>query len=198
MRRSAMGWILGAALLASACAFRGEPEPIRFWLLTSLEGSRASGDVQRKLVVGPVQFPSYLRRSEIARRVGPHELAVAAFDRWADTLDRQFVQVLADNLEILVPGTRAAPFPWHGGAQPELQVVMNVSRFAADAQGHVSLDVRWSLFSRRRGQEYAAGTFQHREQAEGAGYEAVAEAMSRALAALSREVAAALAEAPGA
>jgi len=123
------------------------------------------------------------------RREGPNQLVVEEFDHWGDSFDAQVSQVLVQNLEALVPGTRAMAFPWRVPGQPDLQLVVDVPRFDADAAGAVSLDARWELVDPAGRKRVAFGNSRIRKQAEGPEAAAVVAAMSDALGDFSREVA---------
>ena len=141
--------------------------------------------------------PGYLLRAELVSRIGPHELRVEAFDRWGDSLEDQLAGVLATDIELLAPGTIAAPFPWRGGQAPDLTVQLRLTRFDADATGKVRLEGDWTLLKAG-----ADGPLVHKvasvsEQASNREVDEIVAAMSRALGELARQIATELAAASG-
>ena len=95
---------------------------------------------------------------------------------------------IAANLATLLRTERIAVFPWSSTASIEHQVVIDVIRFDGQLGGDVLLEARWRVFGRERNDlvlRYSAMT----EATGESGYPAVVAAMSRSLAALSREIA---------
>jgi uncharacterized lipoprotein YmbA len=193
-----IGLLLGLLLVAFLASLPGcldlprDSTPLRYWVLSPVDGDPSDETPTRTLAVGPIEVPGYLQRQAIVRRVGLHELDVAAFDRWGDSLEDQLAQVLARNLEILAPGTVTTVFPWKGSRTPDLQLEISVSRYEADRAGKVSLDVDWIL-TRLQDRQVIGQRISHlSEDSESPDMGPVVGAMSRALGALSRQVAAEL------
>ncbi|HXK22136.1 MAG TPA: PqiC family protein [Myxococcota bacterium] len=182
-----------AALMAACRLPRESPSP-RFWVLTPMEGSVSDGPIQRTVGVGPVLLPAYLDRAAVVTRAGPR-LDVASFDLWGQPLSENVTAVLGRNLEIQLPGTAVQLFPWTvAPSELDRRVTVQVSRFEADADGSVHLDASWELRRGSGAKLLASGRAAIREPV--AGDRGVAEttpAMSRALAELSRQIAAQLA-----
>lgn len=180
---------LVAAILSILAGCLGGSVPVRFWVLNAMPGDPAEQEIQRSVAVGPVLIPEYLDRREVVRRLGPNRLDVAEFDQWGHALEDQVGSVLARNLEILVPGTRAAPFPWRESTPPDLELAVHATRFELDADGSVHLDAGWKLVRTSPRRTVANGYVRLREPIEGGGFDDIAAAMSRALEALARKVA---------
>ena len=100
--------LLCAALLTLAgCPSATES---RFYLLTTLKES-APGKAVVKPLPGPalhvrVKLAKYLHRPEIVTRVGPNQYRLAEYDRWAEPLQENLSDILAENLSGLLPGRR--------------------------------------------------------------------------------------------
>ncbi len=194
--------LLVAALLGVGClGLPRESEPVQYWLLSPVEGAPGDQKVSISVGVGPFEFPEYLNRLEIVQRAGPNQLSVSEFDRWGEPLAQTFQDILATNLQILVPGVTAVRFPWKGARQVEYRLAMVVSRFEVDIpSGAAVLDASWGLSRISGGEGVGGGRANLREPVQGEGHAAKAAAMSRALATLSRDVGerlAALREASG-
>lgn len=130
----------------AGCRWPGESAPTRHWLLSSSAGTRATETFVVSVGIGPVQLPDYLNRAELIERVGPNELLAHNFDLWAERLDVNFRDVLADDLASLVPGIAVVPFPWKGPAAVEYRLAVLVSRFEFDqARNEVVLIGGWGL-----------------------------------------------------
>jgi hypothetical protein len=179
---------LGLVLFAG-CVGRGLVP--REYVLTSLpagEAAHASGPLDVSIGVGPVRLPAYLRRSELVSRTRENELSASDAEVWGEDLESGFARVLAENLGLLVPTDGVATFPWSEPANPDYRVVVWVQRFERDADGVVRLEARWQL-SRRDRPDAAVVRRSTIEEPAGSAQAATVEAMSRALATLSREIA---------
>jgi hypothetical protein len=192
-----MGRALGIALVALAalgalaCRLPRASEPARYWILTPLDGELADAPVERKLGVGPLELPAYLDRAGVVTRSGTR-LEVADFDLWGQPLADNAVAVLGRNLERLLPGASVELFPWKVPARElDARVAVRIARFEADGEGAVQLEASWDLRDGSGTELLASGRSSVREPA-GETVEEIVGAMSRALAELSREIAAQL------
>ena len=175
----------------TACA---TTEPSRFYLLNSLadttqEVRAFSGDARMTIGIGPVRFPAYLDRQQIVTRISDNELHLAGFDEWAEPLKENFVRVLVENLESLLPSDRFTVFPFRGVETPDWQVEMTVLRLDGSLGGQAVLLARWSIFDREDQALLLTKKSSLEEPTPGPGYEALVTAQSRLLKSLSREIA---------
>jgi uncharacterized lipoprotein YmbA len=121
-------------------------------------------------------------------------LQTAALAEWAEPLRDGFTRVLAENLSLLLATERVAIFPRQSGV-PEYQVVVNVIQFLGQPGDDVVLVALWGLLG-KQGQDLVSKKSSFREPTGGQDYEALAAAMSRTVAALSRDIAAAISALP--
>ena len=198
LRGKTFAVFLGIGLLAwSGCA---GSRPAKFYTLNPLG---ANGEIPKvapaergiAVAVGPVAIPDYLDRPQILTRSGPRELKLAEFDRWAGSFEQDVSRVLTENLSALLAPDNVIVLRWGGDAYPypaTFRVGVDVTRFEGTIGGSVILAARWSV-SREEDRKIL---FVHesiiKEPVEGQDYDALVEAMSRALAGLSREIAAAI------
>jgi uncharacterized lipoprotein YmbA len=179
-----------AVLISSGCRLPGTASPpTRHWVLEPIAGSPA--DVEPRLVVGigPFSLPAYLDRREVVSRIGANQLRISEFDLWGEQLDRSFSQVLARNLEVLIPGTATSVFPWKGVAEVEYRVMGEVSRFEVVDDRVAQLETSWTL-SRLSDQRVLARGVQIIEEPLAAmGVAEGVAALSRALGRLSNDIA---------
>ena len=186
---------LAVAVMAAGC-LGPKPDRTRFFTLTPLvatdpePGHHESADLM--LGLGPVVMPRYLDRTPLVRRNGDNEIAVSADDRWAEPLGYAFSSTLRQNLVVLLGTPRVVLYPWLPGPHPALAVEVDVQRFEAAGNGEVALAAEWNVRRLADGAVLVARLSRVTEHAEGTGSEAVAAALSRALGAFSREVAAAV------
>jgi uncharacterized protein len=179
----------------------GSSAPARLYVLTP--GPEATGDppgvqgpCSLALGVGPVQLPDLLDQAQIVTRRRADEIDRAEFDRWAEPLADSVPRVLVEDLSALVKTERVALFPWDPEQAVRYQIAVNVLRFDGALGGDVVLDARWRILA-ADGTERAVHRSVLTQPTGGPGYEAVVAAMSRALTALSREIAATLGTLPG-
>lgn len=184
---------LGIAALLGLAGCAGNT-PSRYYFLSPLveAGGAAAPGGSRTIGVGPVRLPDYLNRPQIVTRTGPNEFTVAEFNQWGGPLEAEVGRVLAENLATLLPADRVALFPWSMPYPAQYRVQVAVVRFEADAAGSVGLTARWSILGKDGRDALRTVQSSLREEAGGTEYEATVAAMSRALAGLSREIAAAL------
>jgi uncharacterized lipoprotein YmbA len=84
-------------------------------------------------------------------------------------------------------------FPWKGPALIEYQVIVEVTHFLGELGGETSLVALWSVVGQNGTEVLASQKSSFREPTGSQGYEELAAAMSRTVAALSHDIAAAIA-----
>jgi uncharacterized lipoprotein YmbA len=143
-----------------------------------------------------VRLPDYLDRPQIMTRSEGNEIRMAETERWAGSLQEDVSRVLVENLSALLAGKRVAVARWSSAMQTTVpfrnRLAVEILRFEGPVGGTVVLKARYALFGPDGRKVISAGESIVREPAVGADYEALTAAMSRALAAFSREVAAAV------
>ena len=183
-------------LALTACS---STPPTDFYVLTSLADTTpqaieasARAEVGPLVGVGPVELPSYLDQPAIVTRASANVLTLAEFDQWAQPLQDGITRILAEDLSQLLPVERIAVFPWKRADPVDIQVIVRVARFEV-VSGQARLAAEWGLVSGDEG-EVVSRRSSIAEPVSGAGYASRVAAMSRALARLSKEIAAAIAE----
>ncbi|MGH0029896.1 MAG: PqiC family protein [Myxococcota bacterium] len=190
-RAFARGGLCGLVLLALAgtgCPTIGGPTPpSRFYVLAPLEPAPETTDGPG-LGMGPTRLAKYLDRPQMVTRRGANALELAEFDRWGEPLSEAVPRVVLSNLGALLGSDRLQLHPWRDPRGVDLELQLDVYRFDGPRGGPVELVARWQL---RRGAAKVERIARIAEAYQGTGYEAQAAAMSRALARLCREIAAA-------
>jgi uncharacterized lipoprotein YmbA len=190
-----IGW------LGTGCA--GQSEPSNFYLLSYAPAAAGQDNATTMregvaLMVGPVELPQYLDRSQIVTRSGDNRLELEEFDRWGGQLKQNFTTVLAEVLSSELKTDRVSVYPSNAPVRSDYQVIVQVTAFESESNGRSVLDARWSIVDARQQSVLAMARSSLREDiASGPGaasqavdYEAVAAAMSRNVAALGRDIAA--------
>jgi uncharacterized protein len=197
MRIIALVALAASATALSSCSTPALPR--RLYVLTPLTqgepASRAPGVGDVTIGVGPVEVPQYVNRPEIVTGRDSPVLQSAALAEWAEPLRDGFTRVLTENLSLLLATERIAIFPWQSAA-PEYQVVVSVIQFLGQPGGDVSLVALWKLLGKQGQEVLVSKKSSFREPTGGQDYEALAAAMSRTVAALSRDIAAAISALP--
>lgn len=191
-----MRFALLAPLLAlgGCLALGGGSTPTTFYLLSSLAAANAEPAASAAGVaigVGPVEVPAHLNRPQIVSRAEDNRLQIADFHNWGEPLRDNLTRVLAEDLSALLATERVFTYPWRRSTPIDYRVRVDVSRFAAGPDPNVHLRCRWTLA------DAAGKTLQTRvsridEAATLGDYDSIVGAMSRAAAALARELAAAV------
>ena len=188
------------ALLVAGCALL-EPrhDPSRFYTLSARDPRTASVALAREagpsIVVGPVTFPAYLDRNEVAVRVSPTELTYALTERWAEPLVQNFTRVLVDDLGVALGSDRVAALTSSAAITPDYWIEVVVVRFEAGVDGSAQLTARWAVRNAAR-QVVRVRQSQQARQATAASTEGGVTALSAALGDLADEMASALQEIP--
>jgi uncharacterized lipoprotein YmbA len=193
--------LLSLALAGSCTLLPPEPDPSRFFVLTADTSAPAAihnpsaAASAPTIGVGPVSIPAYLDRPQIVTRVAPNRLDLSEGDRWAEPLKSSVGRVLAENLTALLAPRQVLSYPWYRTANVSLQVKADVERFEAAADRTARLVARWEIVDPANGAILRAGTANVSEAIDSAEPGAAAAGLSRALAAFSREIAAAVVDA---
>jgi len=110
--------------------------------------------------------------------------------RWAEPLKSAISRVMAENLSRLLGTDQVSWYPQSAAYRADYRVLADFQRFETSGS-QVTVDAIWTVL---KSHNEPAGTGRSRigEQIDGTGYEAVAAAYSRALSAVSTEIAAAI------
>jgi len=174
----------------SACA--GKSASSKFYVLSPLAQSELSGPQGAMIGVFPVAMPDYLGRPQIVTRVSENEIKFDEFNRWAEPLKENFYTVLVENLATLLGSEKILKATQNLGAPVVLQVGVEVAQFDGALGGDVVLIAKWGLHGEGGKELLITKRSSFKEPTEAATYEALVAAHSRAVAALSREIALAL------
>jgi uncharacterized lipoprotein YmbA len=171
--------------------------PTQFYLLHSLphagEGTPAPLQGQSIAVgIGPIYLPDYLDRPQIVIRKSPNELDLAEFDKWAEPLKENFLDVMAENLSILLSTERIFIHPWETYDPVQFQVTVDVVRFDSSNFEHALLNARWTIQGERGEKVLVMRKSSFSEPIASQTYKALVAAESKVLADFCREIADAL------
>jgi hypothetical protein len=119
---------------------------------------------------------------------------LAEFDSWVEPLQGMFARVLAENLALLLGTDDVLMLPQRRALALDYQVEVDVTRFDVDTSGNAVLDARWWVLGRDGERLLRSGRSTISEPTQAGDYTAAAGALSRALGAMSLEIAQAIAD----
>ena len=143
------------------------------------------------ITIGVVTVPDIVDRPQLVLRVDANQVALAEFDRWADPLKSQIRRVIAADLALQFPGALVSGYPQNVDPASNYLVSIDVQSFESAPGDAASITVLWSVRPPKLGAPMNGRTVV-REPTGGAGDDALVAAHSRALAAVSRDIATAL------
>jgi hypothetical protein len=184
-------YIALTALMLAGC---GASDHSRFYVLTehpALVARSVAAAPTTTIALGAVKLPAALDRPQMARRLNSDEISYSEYDRWAGPLDDMVRRVLIADLEgrlppgmILIDNNPASP--------ASLTIAVDVLRLDADAAGQVTLKARWQMLDRSGSLVGIPRDAMIVKPGSGRDAEAVAAAMSGAVADLAAQIAASL------
>jgi uncharacterized lipoprotein YmbA len=170
----------GGFMLAVGCS----RSPLaNFYTLTATAPPAGGAMTSPSLTVDRVTLPEIADRPQFVITQGDNRVEILEMQQWAESLGSAIPRVLADNLSRQLGLERVAVYPAGGEADYHLQV--DFQRFEATAST-VTVDALWTV--RSGGGAPLTGRSRVSEP-HGEGYDSVSAAYSRALAAVSGEIA---------
>jgi uncharacterized protein len=164
--------------------------PSKFYTLSPAAepgGATASYSV----AVGPVSVPAMIDRPQMVVNVGPNQVGIDEFNRWASPLQSDIARVVAENLAKMLGTPLVSVFPQATAAGASYRVLIDVMRFESAPGKGANLDAVWTVRGAKEGASRAGRTTVSEPVADGSTVALVA-AHSRALGRLSRDVAEAI------
>ena len=161
--------------------------PSRFYTLSAASGPAATSS-KLSIAVGPVSVPAVVDRPQIVVDIGPNQVRLEEFNRWAAPLQNNIARVVADNL-VLMLGTPRVTLAAQGlGADADYRAAIDVQSFNSAPGEAAIVDAVWTVRRIKDGKT-ELGRTTVREVLQEKGYDALAAAHSRALARLSKDIA---------
>lgn len=188
--------VLAAVHLVGCSPLAPRSDPTQFFVLTSLAERGASEShvamVGLSLGLGPITIPAYLARAQIVTRVGENRVEYSEYHRWAVSLEEGFLRAVSENLSVLLTTDQIVDYPWYRSTPVDYAVEIDVLRFERVPAGHAEFASRWTIRDGDSGRALEARESMIQEPADSMQIEASVAALSRALAELSRDIAAAI------
>lgn len=191
MRRSRAGLTtlcLAVALLAGCSR---SPRVTYYTLNTVAPGEKAA-PAALSVAIGPITLPGLVDQPLLVVRTGPNQVDIQELRRWAEPLKGEVPRIIAADLALLLPESRISAYPQSTGMDADYRVQIDIQRFELSATEGATLDVLWSVRHTKGDSTPKSGRSVATEPAGAAGFDALVAAQSRALAAVSRDLAQAL------
>ena len=183
-------YALIAAMLAvtalGGCA--SSPKSHFYTLSSGAALERSEAKAQYTVAIGPVTVPDIIDRPQIVTRSGPNQMQIAEFERWASPVRSEISRVIADSVMQQLDGAYVYLYPQNLSSNADYQVLLEVQRFDAKLGDAVTVEALWAVRPAQGG-AVKNGHSAVREATKGDGYDALVAAYSRALTAVSRDIA---------
>ncbi|RKE39456.1 hypothetical protein B0G76_5880 [Paraburkholderia sp. BL23I1N1] len=189
MMRSIL-FLIAALAVGQFAGCTGSPKAVFYTLSSDTALERSGPAVPISIVVGPVTLPELIDRPQMVTRVSPNEVALNEFARWGEPLKSGIPRALAGDLAQLLGTGNVSVFPQTVGMST-WQVRVDILRFDVTPGEAVTVEALWTVRPPKQAAQLTGRTLA-REPLNGQGYDAIAAAHSRALAAVSRDIAAAI------
>jgi len=181
-----------ALVLLAGC--RSATSPIEFYTISPIatisEADKNAGIGDNLAVgVGPLQIPKIIDRPQIVTRIGPNQINVDEFHRWAGSVYEDFLRVVTMNLSTLLQSSLVVAFPWEDYFDPDYRIYMEIHQFDGRLGQYAQLDVTWAIIGREARQILLVRKSLIREPVQGEDYDNFVAAKSRILGTLSRQIA---------
>ena len=143
------------------------------------------------VVVGPVTIPELVDRPQFVTRLGDNQVSLNEFSRWAEPLRGDIQRVIAADLAELLGTDRVNVYDTTSAGQSVWRVRVDVMQFDSALGQAATVEALWTITPPKKGTPVLGHTLAH-EAVAGQGYDALVVAHDRALAAVSRDIAAAI------
>jgi uncharacterized lipoprotein YmbA len=180
--------ILGAlVVLGAGCS---STPASRFYTL-SADTAPAATASDLSVAVGPVSVPAVVDRPQMVVRVGPNQVRLEEFNRWASPLQNSIARAVAENLVTMLGTPRVTLSQQTVSADADYRAAIEVQRFESAPGEAATLEAVWMVNRIKDGVSRTGRTTAH-EPTPDRSFDSLAAAHSRAVARLSRDIAAAV------
>lgn len=182
-------------ILSGAVSGCARSPGVTFYTLTALSPEAAApSPAPRAVAVGPVTLPELVDRPQLVIRVAANRVDILETHRWAESLAGEIPRVLAENLARLLRPARVSAYQQNASRDADYRVLVDIQRFETVPGEGVTIEALWTVRRAAVGAPPRKGRSLVREPVQGTGYDALTASHSRALAAISGEIAQALLE----
>ena len=172
----------------------GTSPSVSYYSLSSLDQASIGSEIMNtsdvSLGIGPVTVPEYLKKAQIATRVGDgNRYQFDEFHRWAGIVEKDIAAAIGNNLGAMLGSDRIAFFPWMHYFKPQYRVVIEIIQFDSDLNSDAVLSSRWAVADGAGENIMVSGKSDYRRTLKNPSYDALVDAEKLLLADLSKEIA---------
>ena len=167
------------------------PTPSFYRLKPDATLTTMSAAVPLNVVVNPVTIPGLVDRPQIVVSLTDNQVSPDEFQRWAEPLKGNIQRTIAGNLAVLLGSDHVSVYDSELSDMPTWRVRVDVMQFDSVPGDTATIDALWTVRPPGSATPIVGHTVA-REPARGPGYDMLVAAHDRALAAISRDVAAAI------
>lgn len=130
--------------LLTACST--SPETHLYIIEPMIASANTQIDNDLSIGVRLVTLPAHLNRKEIVTHNQRYRVNSAEFDRWAEPLDHNITNALAENLSVLIPSDQVIAYPWDSAHGLDFTVQVRVITVGENPNGEVVLSTSWVIY----------------------------------------------------
>lgn len=186
--------LLLLVLTSSCIQLKGSTPPTHFFVLEPMTNNPdILSDNSLIITIELTEFPEYLKRAQIVTQHQNNIIHISEIQRWANPLEDQVLNLIANNLQLLLPDSTVVIRPWQINRQSDYNLQVSVIKMSGKLGHETDMDIRWQLADQQGGKYRGHYIDQHPIDDS---YEGLVKALNRGLEGLSRELARTLAK-PG-
>lgn len=136
--------VLGMALAATGCLGRS-PSVRQFMLGTNSSPESLDAAPELAVLIGPVRLPTYLQRTQIARRLGGGEIEFDEFNRWLGGFEENLTTALARDVRERLGSDRVVAYPSRAPFPIDYSVRIHVDEWIVDESDVLRVSLRWAI-----------------------------------------------------
>ena len=166
-----------------------------FYMLTPVNNYQpAEQNVDNGISIGisTIEFPDYLRRPQIVTYKKNNEVYFDEFNRWAESLQDNFTNVLLENLSYMIPTNNIYMFMWPEDETKIMQIIIKIDQFGLVADSKVVLNARWSISPDNNKIFLTTKKANYQENISSTDYNQIVAAMSKLTSDFSKDIASAI------
>lgn len=148
-------------------------------------------DTPGEILVGPVRVSPFLDQGPIVRQRTPYSAYLLEQHHWAGDLDKMLSRLLIQNLTIELGHEKIYSYP-DTSKESGVRLAINFFHFERDTGGNAVLEARWKIISNKDQRILHSTSSKQSAVPDNTDYDALAEGLSRCMAQLSHEIAAAI------
>jgi uncharacterized lipoprotein YmbA len=183
---------LWLALALSGCiSIPNSPTP-RFYMLQAVYEDQVNKKINIAsdvfIGVGPVKIPEYLDRPQMVTQSKEKMLTFAQFDRWGESLDLGMARLIAEDLTVMLPGTKFTLHPWNSTIPVKYQVVVEIVQLESELNKDLFLVAQWLVIDAQNAKTMIIKRSEFRQPIIPQDYSGLAKTLSTACASLASEI----------